>query len=189
MKQWQTLDRTLVQRHNSFLSIEKHVVKLPDGRIIDDWPWVITPDYVNILARSREGYFLFFRQVKYAIEGTSLAPVGGYIDPGENPWTAAKRELLEETGYRAPQWCAAGKFLVDANRGCGQAFFFAADNAVRQQDPDADDLEEQTLLSLSQTEVQAAIQDRSIRILPWIAAVALCLPLFDNPQTNWVQDA
>lgn len=37
-------------------------------------------------------------------EGSALAgqyfPPGGIVDPGEDPWAAAERELLEETGLR-----------------------------------------------------------------------------------------
>jgi len=102
MNQWKTLSKEIVLRGSSYLSVEHHTIELPDGRIIDNWPWLIMPDYVNVVAIDVEGRFLCFRQTKYAIEGTSLAPVGGYIDSGEEPLAAAQRELLEETGYVAP---------------------------------------------------------------------------------------
>ena len=129
MRTWHTLKRSVAHRHNAFLTVENHVVETPQGGVIEDWPWIVTPDYVNVVARTEQGLFLFFRQDKYAIEGVSLAPVGGYIDPGEEALQAAQRELLEETGYVAPHWQAAGVFPVDANRGAGRACFFAADRA------------------------------------------------------------
>ena len=60
------------------------------------------------------------------VSGTSLAPIGGYIDPGEAPATAAERELLEETGYRAARWVSLGSYPIDGNRGVGTAHFFLA---------------------------------------------------------------
>jgi len=45
-----------------------------------------------------EGKFVVFNQRKYAIPGETLSPVGGFIDQGESPLTAARREVLEELG-------------------------------------------------------------------------------------------
>ena len=91
MQLWKTLSKRLLCTPNRFLSLELHEVELPDGRRIADWPWIITPDYANVLARTRDGRFLFFRQPKYAVQGIALAPVGGFIEPGEDPLRAAQR--------------------------------------------------------------------------------------------------
>ena len=170
-----TLSRSTVLDCGKFLRIEKHVVELSDGRVIDDWPWVITPDYANVVAVTESGEFLCFRQPKYAIDGPSLAPVGGYVEPGEDPIAAARRELLEETGHEAPDWQDLGRYPVDANRGAGVAHFFLAQGARRVADVASDDLEEQELLHLSRSEMEAALRDRAFKALPWAAVVALAL--------------
>jgi len=175
MQTWKTLSRRTVLDCGKFLSVEARTVQLPDGRVIEDWPWAIAPDYVNITAFTEEGAFLCFRQVKYAIEGTSLAPVGGYLEPGEQPLVAARRELLEETGYEAPDWVSLGSYPVDGNRGLGTAYLYLARGARRVCDPDADDLEEQELLTLSRQEVEQALDGGAFKLLPWAAAVALAL--------------
>ena len=77
MQPWKTISRRTVLERGRFLTVEDHTVELPDGRTIPDWPWVIAPDYVNVVAITDKGRFLCFRQVKYSVEGTSLAPVGG----------------------------------------------------------------------------------------------------------------
>jgi ADP-ribose pyrophosphatase len=104
MERWQRLSKQTVLEHSSFLSVESHTVQLPNGEIIPDWPIVITPDYVDVLAEDTAGKFLIFRQYKYAVNGQTLAPVGGYLEPGEDQLVGAKRELLEETGYISDQW-------------------------------------------------------------------------------------
>src|SRR5512139_728419 len=104
MQSWKTLSRRVILEHSKYLVVEEHAVELPDGRVIEDWPWLITPDFVNVVAVTEGGQFLCFRQTKYGIEGDSLAPVGGYLEPGEDPLVAAQRELLEETGYQAAEW-------------------------------------------------------------------------------------
>jgi len=161
--------------HSKYLRVEIHTVELPDGRIIENWPWVITPDFINVTAVTEEGHFLCFRQTKYCVDGTSLAPVGGYIEPGEDPLLAAKRELLEETGYEATTWLALGRYPVDGNRGAGVAYPFLATGARCVAKINADDLEEQDLLLLTRAEIEAALDAGEFKALPWATAVALAL--------------
>jgi ADP-ribose pyrophosphatase len=175
MQGWKTLSRRVILDRGAFLKVEEHSVELPDGRVIADWPWLETPDFCNVVAETQDGRLICFRQVKYAIQGTSLAPVGGYLEPGEDPLAGAQRELLEETGYRAAEWIALGAYPVDGNRGAGTAYFFLARGATRVAETRADDLEEQELLLLSRDELKAALLDGQVRLLPWLAAVALAL--------------
>jgi ADP-ribose pyrophosphatase len=170
-----TRSRRTVLEEGRFLTVELHTVELPDGTLVPDWPWVITPDFSLVIAVTLEGRFLCFRQTKYSIEGLSLAPPGGYVDAGEDPLVAAQRELLEETGYAAPHWDHLGSFPVDGNRGAGVAHIYLARGAVPVADRDADDLEAQELLLLSEEEVGAALDAGEFKVLPWAAAAALAL--------------
>ena len=126
MQPWKTISKRLLCQPNRFLKVELHELELPDGKRIADWPWLITPDYANVLARTKDERFLCFRQTKYAVEGVTLAPVGGFLEPGEEPLHAAQRELREETGYESPEWHALGCSVVDANRGAGFANLYLA---------------------------------------------------------------
>jgi ADP-ribose pyrophosphatase len=47
---------------------------------------------------------LLERQYRHAVNGYLWELPAGRIDPGENALHAAKRELLEETGYTASSW-------------------------------------------------------------------------------------
>ena len=175
MQPWKTRARCTILEHSKYLTVEEHVVELPDGQVIKNWPWVITPDFVNVVAITAKGDFLCFRQTKYGVEGTSLAPVGGYIELDEDPLSAAKRELLEETGYEASEWHSLGSYRVGANRGFAMAYFYLARDATYVAEPVADDLEEQHLLYLSRAEVETALTRGEFKALPWSAVVALAL--------------
>ena len=175
MQPWKTLSRSVVLDEKPWLVVERHQVELPDGRVISNWHWVIIPDYVNVIAVTEAGKFLCFRQVKYAIEGPTLGIVGGYINAGEEPLAAAKRELREETGYEAPLWTSLGTFRVDPNRGIAMGHLYLAQVARRVGEVIVDDLEEQELLLLSKTELEAALEAGEIKILAWAAAVAFAL--------------
>jgi ADP-ribose pyrophosphatase len=175
LRVWQTVSRRTLLQHSQWLTVEEHTVKLPDGRIIDNWAWLIIPSAVIVLAVTDENQFLCFRQTKYAVEGTSLAPVGGMLEPGETPMVAAKRELLEEMGYQASEWVHLGSPVLEPNRGIATSHLFLALNARQVAEPHSDDLEDQELLSLSRLEIENALQAGEFKVLAWVAAVALAL--------------
>lgn len=175
MKTWKTLSRKTILDHSRYLTVEDHTIELPDGRQLSNWCWIITYDYVNVLARTAEGKFICFRQTKYGVEGESLAPVGGHIEAGEDPLEAAKRELREETGYHAHSWTSLGHYRVDANHGCGMAHLFLAEGAEKFGERVLDDLEEQELLLLDRQELQATLAAGEFKVLSWAMTVAMAL--------------
>ncbi|MCX7886720.1 MAG: NUDIX hydrolase [Verrucomicrobiae bacterium] len=171
MRPWKTVSRRLVCEFGKYLAVEAHEIELPDGRRISNWPWLVAPDFVLVLARRSDGKFLVFRQTKYAVRGTTLAPVGGYVENGERPLAAAKRELLEETGFTARRWVHLGSYTLHANRGGGRGHLYLALEARRRCKPQADDLEEQRLLFLSRRELERALRSRRFKVLAWSAVV------------------
>ena len=175
MQPWKRLSCRTVLNGGKFLTVENHTIQLPNGRVIPDWHWIIAPDFVNVVALTEGGEFICFRQTKYAVNGTSLAPPAGYMEPGEDPLAAAQRELLEETGYEAPEWISLGRYAVDGNRGAGEAHMYLALGARHVAAVNADDLEEQQLLLLGRAQVEEAITNGEFRVLPWAAAMSLAL--------------
>jgi 8-oxo-dGTP pyrophosphatase MutT (NUDIX family) len=175
MQPWKTLSRQTRLDMGYFLKVESHTVQLPDEQIIHDWPWIITPDYVNILVETSEGNYLIFRQTKYSVDEPTLAPMGGYLRDGEDPLEGAIREVLEETGYQSNEWIHLGSYRVDANRGIATAHLYLARTAQRTADPESDDLEEQHLIHFTPSELDTALAAGEFKILSWAMVVALGL--------------
>ena len=55
---------------------------------------------------------LLVRQYRLPAEGYLWELPAGRVDEGEKPLQAAKRELIEETGFRASKWTKLASFLV-----------------------------------------------------------------------------
>lgn len=67
-----------------------------------------SPDWVNIIAVTQAKDVVLIEQFRHGTEETILELPGGLIDEDENPETAARRELLEETGYSSDKWVRIG---------------------------------------------------------------------------------
>jgi len=175
MKTWKTLSHKTILDHIKWLKVEDHSIELPDGKILDKWCWIVSPDYVNVVVQDESENFVCFRQTKYAIDGISLAPVGGYIEPYEDALSCAKRELREELGYEAHEWIHLGTFPCDGNHGNGNANLYLARGAFQVGEIIVDDLEEQEIVTLTRSELMYALLNNEFKVLSWSTAVALAL--------------
>jgi ADP-ribose pyrophosphatase len=100
MQKWKTL-KTDVALDNKWCRVEKDVVELPSGKIIDDYFVCIRPDVVLVFPVTADGQVIMVRQYKHGAKEILLEFPGGVTDAGELPAIAAERELREETGYSA----------------------------------------------------------------------------------------
>jgi ADP-ribose pyrophosphatase len=173
-EKWDVLSsRTVLQE--PYVSVTMQEVRLPDGRIIPDWPWVTTRNYVNALVLNEAGEALILEGYKHGLGRSSWQVIGGYLEEGEEPAVAIRRELLEETGYASDDWQLLGSFVMDANRYVGEGHFFLARNARPVADPNNDDLEGITIRWLPLDELRRGLAAGHVAIISYAVNVALGL--------------
>jgi ADP-ribose pyrophosphatase len=67
------------------------------------------PDWINVIPLTGAGEVVLVRQFRHGIGADTLEVPGGQMDPGDaTPHEAARRELLEETGYAGDDWTPLG---------------------------------------------------------------------------------
>lgn len=108
MEKWKILDsKYLIQR--PWLTARLDRVELPDGRINNEFYVLEYPDWVNVIAVTKKGEFVMIEQYRHGISEIVTEIPAGVIEKGEDPLDAAKRELLEETGFGGGEW---SKFMT-----------------------------------------------------------------------------
>jgi ADP-ribose pyrophosphatase len=86
------------------LEVREDEVRMPDGKT-SRREYIVHPGAAVMLAMPDPQSVVIERQYRYPLRRHVYELPAGKIDPGEDPLDTAKRELLEETGYRARDWC------------------------------------------------------------------------------------
>lgn len=172
---WKLLAAELLFAAPPWVKVYREQVELPSRHVIDDFYRVVLPDFAAVVAVTADQQLVMVRGYKHGIGRVVLSVPAGIVDAGESPLDAAQRELLEETGYTAPDWRALGGFVVDGNRQCGTMYVFMARQAQWMQPPRADEAEELETDLMAPATVVRAIQNGEIPHLATASAVALAL--------------
>jgi len=181
IQRWERLSSEVVFETEHWFKVIKDKVKLPSTRIVDDYYLIEAPEYVLIYAKSNDEHIFVERQYKYGLEKITVTFPAGFVDKGELPLSAAKRELLEETGFQAKVWKHRGTFVLDGTSDNGRAHYFMAENLERIADPEKNDMEELEVSFLSTDELMECVSQGDICLLPGIAVMAIATnPLFAN---------
>lgn len=183
---------------SKWMKVSLHSVQFPGSdTVYDDWMWIDYHDRINVLVEEspgdgddKEPRFLVFEQTKYALEGrTSLAIIGGIIEVGEEPISAARREVEEEMdGLVCKKFHFLGRHRTDVNRGMGWLNGFLATQCTRDHkkkethalanEIGVADTEKQNLKSITLTELRSAVIEGKFIEVQWTATVTQALNKF-----------
>lgn len=171
---WKQLERHDVLVVPGRFSVTRETVELPDGRIRDDWWQISETSYVVVFAETVDHRIVCLRQYRHGSRRVGLELIAGHMEPGENPLDAARRELLEESGYASASWVPLGSYVI-AEQSASTAHFFKARDAVQWGLPSSGDLEEATLELLTRHELVAELRAGLVSSVDLIAAMSLAM--------------
>jgi ADP-ribose pyrophosphatase len=120
--------------------MEREIFRTPFFRLVEKdvagferpFHWIDSPDCVTVLAVTVDGKVPLVRQYRPALDRESLELPSGHIDPAdETREVAARRELLEETGYDARNLEFLGVVDPDTGRLRARIWCYFARDAVK----------------------------------------------------------
>jgi len=169
------LSHRLVYRGPIFWITSERVIEPSGVRVLREI--VRHTGSVVILATTdgpREPHLLLECQYRHAADSYLLELPAGRIDKGEKALPAAKRELLEETGYTAKKWKQILKFYASPGFVAEpMTLFWARGLKPGPAQPEADEVIEQHLVPLSeavQMVLRGTIRDaKTISGVLWLA--------------------
>lgn len=154
---WKVLESEYISRR-PWMTARRDVVQLPDGRINPEY-WVLEfPDWVNVIAITKDGDMVMVRQYRHALGVTEYELCAGVMEEGETPLQSAQRELLEETGFGGGEWTEYMNICANPSNHTNMAHTFLAVGVESIAEQHLDATEELTYHVMPQEQVLEMLQ-------------------------------
>lgn len=156
---------------SKWMTIEKRSYRLPTGEIKEDYYHLNRPDYVLVLAIDEQDRILLERQYRRGVDEFVYELPAGWINEGEKPIEAAKRELREETGALGEGDSTVEIFPQPGFSSMKAHVAVLKVNSQGEHSRDAD--EHLTAEWVSKQQVRAMVKDGRIRDMGLLSALAV----------------
>ena len=161
MKSWKILySEYLVKR--PWLTARRDKLELPDGRIVPEYYVLEYPDWVNVIAITKEGQFVMERQYRYGANSVNFEIPCGVMENGETPLEAIQRELREETGYGGGNWRELMCISANPTSMTNMTHCFVAEGVEKVTEQHLDDTEDLEVHLKTREEVLTMLQNNEM---------------------------
>lgn len=135
------------------------------------------PGASAVVAVDEDGKIIMERQFRYALQDELLEIPAGKLDGGEDPLVCAKRELEEETGYKAEDWKFLGTIATSPGFSNEVIHIYLAQK-LSQGHIHWDEDEYVEVERMTCTELVEAIKAAKIKDSKTLAALFMAMPYF-----------
>jgi ADP-ribose pyrophosphatase len=171
----QVLKQRLLYQGRRF-SFESSHLRLPNKQE-GEWECIRHPGGALAVPVTPEGKLVLLRQYRFTVQGRLLEFPAGTVEPSERPEETIKREIEEETGYRAHQWRKLCEYFMAPGYSDEIIYAFLAEELELLENPPAQDIDEDIETALMTVEdVEKAIHDGDLADAKSIAAFMLARP-------------
>ena len=171
MKPWDRIDTESVADFRIF-SMEKERRWNPRTKKEHSFFVLHSPDWVNVIALTSEEEVLLIRQFRAGTDNITTEIPGGMVDPGEEPCTAAIRELQEETGYVGTKVMALGVVHPNPAFMNNRCHTFLVENVIKESEQNLDSGEDIEVFTTPLAAIKTRIADGTITHSLVVAAFA-----------------
>lgn len=173
---------------DEWIDFRRSAYRLPDGNVYEPYYSFSRRDYVVVVASDCDGNYLCVRQFRQGIrEVTTEFPAGGlerpdgkeYRTDGEDTFSedalaAAKRELLEETGYSSCDWSHLITIPSSASIADNYAYVYMAKNCRKVGGQELDETEFLNVELHTEQEIEELIRiggfQQAVHVMAWLLA-------------------
>ncbi|MCA1738940.1 MAG: NUDIX hydrolase [Actinobacteria bacterium] len=156
-------------------------LRLPDGAVKDPYYVIERPDAAIIFPLTPAGEVVLVRQYRPPIGMMELGLPAGLVEEGEEPEKAARRELLEETGYAGGEWESLGAVASSPSLKDNWAHLYLARGVERAGSQQPDEYERLEIVHVPVGEILGQVKSGNIVSSSGVAAVLLALDALNNP--------
>lgn len=156
IEKWKTLSSEYLIRR-PWLTARRDKVMLPDGRINDEYYLLEYPNWVNVVAVTTEGRFVMIEQYRHGIDEVIVELCAGVVENGEDTEVAARRELLEETGYAGGEWRLLNVICQNPSTCNNYTYCYLAEGVVKVADQKLDATEDIAVRLFTENEIRSML--------------------------------